>query len=404
MSRARLFILYAAALALVAGSAIALRSSETRRLESPIPSIDNPTARGAQALYTYLVETGADPGVLREPFGELPADAKVFVSLAPTRRLVSPEEWKSLRAWVEAGGTFVYAVPRRVRTQYIETELKLRWETGPRPAPLLETDAFDDSLRELLERQSEPRDPTGADAAPWLPGGPLAGVRTLRVAADDGLETAVGPAKALAGVDQTAFVLGLPLGQGEIVVLAGSDLAENRRLALGDNLRFWLNLAARGRLYFDEHHHTEEERAGRGFFAALGPTMLQLLLCAGLLALTVGRRLGVPRPLRASRRRSQAEYLEQLAHLYGRAGIDGELCGELYRSLRLALFERLGISASLDDLEVARRLRARAGVPEGRYLQLVRRARAAEQAGATPNELALLSRDFALFERELGCA
>ncbi|HCF62603.1 MAG TPA: hypothetical protein DFS52_32020, partial [Myxococcales bacterium] len=162
MSRARLFILYAAALALVAGSAIALRSSETRRLESPIPSIDNPTARGAQALYTYLVETGADPGVLREPFGELPADAKVFVSLAPTRRLVSPEEWKSLRAWVEAGGTFVYAVPRRVRTQYIETELKLRWETGPRPAPLLETDAFDDSLRELLERQSEPRDPTGA--------------------------------------------------------------------------------------------------------------------------------------------------------------------------------------------------------------------------------------------------
>ncbi|HCF62604.1 MAG TPA: DUF4350 domain-containing protein, partial [Myxococcales bacterium] len=61
-------------------------------------------------------------------------------------------------------------------------------------------------------------------------GGPLAGVRTLRVAADDGLETAVGPAKALAGVDQTAFVLGLPLGQGEIVVLAGSDLAENRRL------------------------------------------------------------------------------------------------------------------------------------------------------------------------------
>ncbi|MGI5864613.1 MAG: DUF4350 domain-containing protein [Myxococcales bacterium] len=401
MSRARLLILYAVALALVAGSAIALRSSETRRLQSPIPSIDNPTARGAQALYTYLVETGHAPGVLREPFGQLPADAKIIVSLAPTRRLVTPEEWKSLRAWVEAGGTFVYAVPRRVRTQYIETELKLRWETGPRPAPLLETEALDHGLRKLLERQSEPRDPTGADATPWLPGGPLAGVRSLRVAADDGLETALGPAKALAGVDKTAFVLGLPVGEGEIVVLAGSDLAENRRLALGDNLRLWLNLAARGRLYFDEFHHTEEAPAGRGFLAAFGPAMLQLLLCAGVLALAVGRRLGAPRPLRAARRRSQAEYLEQVAHLYGRASVDGELCGELYRSLRLALFEKLAISASLDDLEVARRLRARAGIPEQRYLQLVRRARTAEQAGATPDELAELSRDFALFEREL---
>ena len=71
----------------------------------------------------------------------------------------------------------------------------------------------------------------------------------------DGLDTDVSPVLMLAGAESSPSILVFPDGKGEVVALAGSDLAENRRLALGDNLAFWLALASRGRVYFDEYHH-----------------------------------------------------------------------------------------------------------------------------------------------------
>lgn len=183
--------------------------------------------------------------------------------------------------------------------------------------------------------------------------------------------------------------------------LAGPDLAENRRLALNDNLAFWLNLASRGPILFDEFHHRPKAETGRGLAAAVGPSLFQLLLCGLALAWSAGRRLGEPRPKAPERRRSQGEYVTQVAHRYARAGVDGELCGELLRSLRLTLRERLGISPPLDDPEVARRLEARAGASRARYLELAARAREAERAGATPSQFADLARDFARFEQRL---
>lgn len=400
-SGAPLLLGYGIAICVIAGTAVALRSSEGGRAESPLPSVENADARGAKALFTYLAESGGRPGVLREPFTRLPGDAKVVVSLAPTHRPISMEEWRATGDWVRRGGTFVYAVPRRVRTQSVETDLSLRWVFGPRPAPLLDTDRLDQGVRALLEKAPERDDPTGADAIPWLPSPLLAGVRTLRVAADEGLETDVAAARLVAGAADSPAVLSFSFGKGEVLALAGSDLAENRRVALGDNLVFWANLAARGRVYFDEYHHQELRETGPGLLAAVGPTALQLLLGAALLALAFGRRLGEPRPLDPAQRRSAGEYVAQLARLYGSAGLDGELCAELQRSLRRTLFERLGLSATLDDLEVARRLEQRTGVSAERYLALARRAQALS-SGASPQEYARLSREYALLERELG--
>lgn len=401
MSRRALALGYALALCAIAGSALALRSGEQRRAESPIPSVENADARGAKALFTYLAETGHRPGILRDPFTRLPDDARVVVSLAPTRRLLSGEEWRAIRAWVAQGHTYVYGVPRRVRTQYVETALALEWVFGPRPAPLLDTERLDERLRTGLDPGEGPADPSGADAEPWMPSPLLAGVRSLRVAADDGLTSTVTLAHFVAGSGQAPSILVFPEGRGEIVALAGSDLAENRRLALGDNLAFWANLAARGRIYFDEYHHERPAAPEKGLGAAIGPTVLQLLLAAAVMVFAVGRRFGEPRPPRASRRRSQGEYVRQLARLYAAARVEPELCAELYRSLRRRLFERLGISASLEDPDVARRLEQRTGVPGERYLGLVRRARKLS-AGATPQQFAALSREFALLERDLG--
>jgi len=191
-------------------------------------------------------------------------------------------------------------------------------------------------------------------------------------------------------------------GKGEFVLLAGSDLAENRRLALGDNLQFWANLAARGRVYFDEYHHQVPEQSGHGVLAAIGPTLLQLLLAGAVLALALGRRLGEARPLRPARHRSQGEYVSQLAQLYAASRVEGELCAELHRALRRTLFDRLGISAQLDEVEVARRLEQRTQVPGERYLKLIEQAQEAS-ARASPEQYARLSREFALFQKEIGC-
>ena len=402
MSRRSLFFGYGLVICLVAGVAVALRSNEAGRAESPIPSIQNAGASGVKGLFTYLAETGANPGVLDTKFTTIPADAKVIVSLAPTRRFIGVDQWKLLRDWVRAGNTFVYGVPRRVRSQYVETNLSLKWVFGPRPAPLVDTTILDEGLRGLLEKRSARNDPNGAAALPWLPSPLLAGVKKLRVAADEGLDTGISRAEMIAGADTSPTILVFPDGAGEVVTLAGADLAENRRLALADNLVFWLNLASRGRIYFDEYHHSLLTSPTKGLFAAIGPTLLQLLFGAIVLALALGRRLGVPRPLRAARRRSQGEYVAQLAQLYGAAHLEGELCAELHRSLRRTLFERLGVSSALDEVEVARRLEQRTGIEGERYLALVRRSRELA-AQATRAEFALLSKDFALFEREIGC-
>ena len=400
--RAPLLAWYALAVLAVAGAALATRSRESRKTESPIPSIENSDARGTKALFAYLSETGAAPGVLTEPLTHLPKDAKVVLSIAPTNRPITQEEMVAIGDWVGDGNTFVYGVPRRVRTQYVETFLSLSWVFGPRPAPLIDTDELDEGLRALLEKTRDKTDPNGANATAWLPHPLLAGVKTLRVGADDGLESQVSRARAIAGAGEAPAVLVIRWGKGEFVLLAGSDLAENRRLALGDNLLFWTNLAARGRVYFDEHHHRIAQQSTKGALFAIGPTILQLLLGAALLALALGRRLGEPRPLAVARRRSQGEYVSQLARLYASSKVEADLCVELHRALRRTLFDRLGISSRLDDLEVARRLEQRTQVSGERYLGLVKRSQAAG-AGATPDQYAKLSRDYAVFQHEIGC-
>lgn len=401
--RASLWLWYAAALCFVVGATLAVRASETRKAESPIPSVQNADARGAKGLFTYLAESGAQPGVLDAPVKKLPADAAVLLAIAPTNRSIDKDEMVAIGDWVGDGHTFVYGVPRRVRTQYVETFLSIRWVFGVRQAPLIDTDGLDEGLKAFLSKSRERTDPTGTNAEPWLPHPLLAGVKHLRVAADDGLESMVSRARAIAGSADAPAVLVIPWGKGEFVLLAGSDLAENRRLALGDNLQFWANLASRGRVYFDEYHHLPSQESGRGLLAAVGPTVLQLLLAAAMLALALGRRLGEARPLRVARRRSQGEYVAQLAQLYEASRVEPELCADLLAALRRTLFDQMGISAKLDDPEVARRLVQRTQVGAERYLGLVRRAREAAAGRTTPKQYAALSREFALFQREIGC-
>lgn len=388
MKRRSLVMLYIGALSLVAGAAIAARSTALRRSESPIPSVESSDARGAKALFAYLTETGARPLVLRAPLTEVPPDAKVIVSVSPRVRPFTHSEWKAIQHWVREGNTFVYGTDRE-RKGVIEEALAL--EAAEQP-----------NLDNPFERGEEPKDPSGASAIPWLPSTLFAGVQRLRVASSTGVDSTDRSALPVAGFGATPSILTFPEGDGEIVALADAALAENRRVGLEDNLVFWLNIAARGRVAFDEHHARDADSQSQNLFAAIGPTVLQLLLGAGVLAWAVGRRLGEIRPLARTRRRSQAEYVRQLAQLYAAARVEPDLCTELYRSFRRLLLDRLGISTSLDDLDVAQRLKQRSEAMGERYLGLVARVRNPDGA-ATPQAFARLSKDFALLERDLGC-
>jgi hypothetical protein len=160
----------------------------------------------------------------------------------------------------------------------------------------------------------------------------------------------------------------MPEGRGEVYVLAGADVAENRRLELLDNLRFWDALASRGPLAFDEYHHgaapKQEPPSARGLWVFVA----QGLLVGLLYAVSRGTRFGPPRPLVVEKHRSALEYVRSLGWLTRRSKVERELLPELARQLRRQMHERLGISLTLPEDEAARMLEQTCGLPASEYL------------------------------------
>ena len=101
-----------ALLVLAVASALLVRGRAARLERSPYARIDNGTGRGARAAYLYLAESGAAVDVLRRPYSEIPADAKVVLAAGPVLREAPRGEVAQLVDWIQKGGTFVYLVPR----------------------------------------------------------------------------------------------------------------------------------------------------------------------------------------------------------------------------------------------------------------------------------------------------
>jgi hypothetical protein len=229
--------------------------------------------------------------------------------------------------------------------------------------------------------------------------GATRGLEHLRVAADRALSVGHPKAVPVAGARSAAVLWRVPEGSGEVYVLAGPDVAENRRLELLDNLRFWDALSARGPLAFDEYHHTlgprREPPSARGLwvFAA------QALVVGLLYVVARGTRFGPPRPLLEEKHRSALEYVRSLGWLARRSKVERELVPELARQLRRRMHERLGISLALPEDEAARALEQTCGLPASEYLaareELVRTM---DQREIRPSDYARLARQYARFE------
>ncbi|HZI14654.1 MAG TPA: DUF4350 domain-containing protein, partial [Myxococcus sp.] len=240
MKNARMLAAFGVLIALALAVGLSTREDAP---ESPVPSLENPGPQGARALYLYLREGGRAVDAHTASLESLPEGTRTVVVAAPQGRAVTKEEVQSLEHFVRGGGTLVYLSPRELGQHQAALEAWLKLDSGP----LLPA-----SGRGL---DSHLADAGGTTVDVWLPAGPLHGLSALRVSQDRGVRLDHDTALPLAGLGGSAVVWRWPLGSGEVYVLAGADLVENRRLELLDNARFWDTLAARGRLVFDEIHH-----------------------------------------------------------------------------------------------------------------------------------------------------
>lgn len=357
---------------------------------STVPSVENAGPLGIRALYLYLQESGASVRVLQEAFTELPEDVRTVVVAAPAGRKVTEQEAEALEAWVRRGGTLVYLASRGGKAPQPELDSWLGLSSGRLLPP------SSDGL------PTEEQDFTGTTARVWVPVGAARGLERLRVTLDRGLAVGRLEAVPLAGAEGAAVLWRVPMEAGEVYVLAGADLAENRRLELLDNLRFWDALAARGPLAFDEYHHgagpRKEPPSARGLwvFAA------QCLVVGLLYVVSRGTRFGPPRPLLVEKHRSALEYVHSLGWLARRSKVERELVPELARRLRRLMHERLGIPLSLPEDEAARALEQTCGLPAADYLEAREDlVRTMELPLISPKDYARLARRYARLENLL---
>ncbi|MBM4782333.1 MAG: DUF4350 domain-containing protein [Archangiaceae bacterium] len=296
------------------------------------PTVNNSGPHGLKVLHTWLKERGADIRVGEGPLGQAPANVATIVIAAPVATPFTDEDVQALRTRLEAGATVVLMVARDTRKQVFRPLINLKTIAGASIAPV-------------------PFDGAGATLEVALPIGPLRNVKSLRVSIDPSLEA----------LDPDAISLTIPealwarrIGKGTLFVSAGPDLAENARLGLADNARFWANLAAAGPMYFDESHHVA--RTLQAPTVNLWAPGLQFLFAAAIFVVGRGTRLGRPRAEPPPALRSSTEYVEAMARLTQRAKLEPELIEALRRQLRLTLQERLGIPLELPDAERAREI------------------------------------------------
>jgi hypothetical protein len=382
MKNLRTFLFFGVLITVAAAMGLVTREAPP---ESTLPSVDNPGPLGLRALYLYLREGGAKVEAHRESLEALPPDVRTVVIAAPQARTVSPAEVEALERFVRAGGTLVLLTSREEKKgqpaleQWLELEQHSWLGANTQGLPQGEQDLG------------------GTTVGVWIPAGAARGMSSFRVSVDKGITLGLPEAVPVAGLKEAVALWRLALGQGEIYVAAGPDLAENRRLEMLDNLRFWDALAARGPMVFDEFHHSElpPPPLSRGLWVFA----LQCLAVGALYVFARGTRFGAPRPQLPERHRSALEYVQSMGWLARQAKVERELLPEMARHLRQLMQDRLGIPLALSEEEAARLLEQRSGIPPAHYLEArAELARALDQHAISPKDYARVAARYARLE------
>ena len=189
MKNVRTFLVFGVLITVAAAMGLAVQQAPP---ESPVPSVENPSALGLRALYLYLREGGAQVEAHQESLESLPPEVRTVVIAAPQARAVSSAEVQALERFVQDGGTLVFLTSREkdkaqpALHQWLELE----------PAPLLPANTRG------LPPGSQDLGGTAVDV--WLPGGAARGLSNFRVSRDRGITVGMAEAVPLAGLEGTA--------------------------------------------------------------------------------------------------------------------------------------------------------------------------------------------------------
>ncbi|HEX9185605.1 MAG TPA: hypothetical protein VGB87_00940 [Vicinamibacteria bacterium] len=371
-----------AALALVAFAAGALYVADAggkRGGGFAAGSVFNETPDGASMAFRYLGERaretgGRAPAVLDQRLapGRLPADAVLF--------RIRPRPPRATSEVGEEGSESDDPQPREARPGDAEPgdtppdgpKAKVR-KPGPRrasSAPLLSSaeEAWVRGGGRLVLAVASSHGPlevrTSRAAGPprkTFPAFP--GVRSL--APPPAPRALHGP---LADEAHTVFAIGasrvlsrLPLGRGEVLLLAAPEVLENGRLAHADHLRLLEALAPPSRpVAFDEWAHGLGQEGGLPRLLlewGFGPALLTGALAFGLVLWRSRSRLGPPEEDEAEARSEAVDLVSSLAHLY-----DGALSRREAAAMHLEGLKRaVALRTSLSGKALEARTRALVG-------------------------------------------
>jgi hypothetical protein len=295
------------------------------------PSTESTGGLGVAAAARWLEATGR-PARRLVPGDADPSPAETWLLLAPAAPL-DEREVAALVTHAERGGRIAWALGAG----------------GEADQPVLAARLAARRLAGDGDRQVGPLEPH-----------PLFKGLSLRAGGAGVTSTAPGARPVLGEVARPAAVA-VPLGRGELLLLAGTELLDNRHIAEGQALALWVRLAAGGPIAFDERHLRRAGPAG----GAASPEALALGLQAALLLLLLAAaawpRLGAVRPPPpGTAGRTTGDYLASLAELYRRAGAEPQLAAGTWRRLRQTLERQAGIGAALPVEEAAQRLMVRA--------------------------------------------
>jgi len=355
-----------------AGGLAMLRSDSVTH--SRLPLAENRGPHGSAVLATYLREAGRPVDTVVEG---LPASTDgSWLLAAPQARIVSEEEVARLRDFVVRGGTLVYLSGAPKAQPHLSAWLGLA--EGP--------------MMQAPTRALNLDDPGGVSLA-------------LVSRGEGALHLAAGRsvvAEAATPIAAAADAVGLwrrEEGLGAVWIAAGPSLIQNARLALGDNLAFWVALSEQGPLTWIETFHVPAEPPSSRALLAFA---LQLALCIAVGALCFGPRLGPPRPIPELTHRSSLESVRALGWLLRRSRVEPGLVGALRERLDVVAASLPGVPRGLSAGPLSVLLEQRAGLPaeatRALLLDLEAHARA---RSVRPGDFAALARRAAVLERAL---
>jgi hypothetical protein len=311
--------------------------------EQPLPaySIDSSEVDGARALWLWLEASSYRVDRSVGSSFDVPAGIDTMLMLEPSI-FVEPDEFDTLDAWVEAGGTLVIAGQEPVTTYAME-----HYEFGAYYA-------FESFTKPLTLDSPLLTYPTVTDLSHAEPEVYLSTERTDYVTH---INSEHGP-----------VLVSFKQGEGRVLLstipypLSNAGLKEAGNPVLALNM---INAGSGDAIWFDEWHHgmrgtLSENPTGPWAWitrTAPGRAVLFSVLVIFVAVALAGRRFGRPITLLKDRtRRAPLEYITALANMSRRAGHRRPVLDRYHHHIKSELGKRYRLSPALPDDEFAKKM------------------------------------------------